>query len=289
MIGSFQTGVSGLNQFQQDLEVIGNNIANVNTVGYKGARMEFADALSQSLVNGSTQMQVGTGVSTSAINTFFNAGTLNNTGITTDLAVLSGTSKGFFVIKDPSNGANYVTRDGEFHLDGSKFLTTNAGMRVQGYTGAGPYTAASPIGDIQIDDASAITALGAGALVPAPTITLYSIDSSGQIHAQLDNGVTTVSGVMGQVVLQDFSNPQALIKTGANLYSYSAVAGPLAVPGAPGTGGLGGIVSGGLESSNVDLGNEMSNLITAQRAFEANAKIVTTSDEILQVLVNIKR
>jgi flagellar hook protein FlgE len=104
MIGSFQTGVSGLTQFQQDLEVIGNNIANVNTVGYKSARMEFADALNQSLVNGATTIQVGTGVNTSAINSQFSAGTLNNTGITTDLAILGGTSKGFFVVKAPGSG-----------------------------------------------------------------------------------------------------------------------------------------------------------------------------------------
>ena len=90
MIGSLQTGVSGLEQFQQDLQVIGNNIANVNTVGYKSDRMEFADALSQSLVNGSSLMQVGTGVVTSAITSQFTEGTINNTGNPTDLAVSGG-------------------------------------------------------------------------------------------------------------------------------------------------------------------------------------------------------
>jgi flagellar hook protein FlgE len=90
-------------------------------------------------------------------------------------------------------------------------------------------------------------------------------------------------------VLQNFTNPQALVKQGGNLYSFSATAGPLTTPGTPNTAGLGQIQSGALESSNVDLATEMSNLITAQRAFEANAKIITTSDEVLQDLVNLKR
>ena len=84
MIGSLQTGVSGLEQFQQDLQVIGNNIANVNTVGFKSDRMEFADAFSQSLVSGSSLMQIGTGVQTSAITSSFTEGTLNNTGNPTE-------------------------------------------------------------------------------------------------------------------------------------------------------------------------------------------------------------
>ena len=89
--------------------------------------------------------------------------------------------------------------------------------------------------------------------------------------------------------LQNFSNPQALQKQGGNVYSFSAAAGPLAAPGAPNTAGLGQIQSGALESSNVDLASQMAGLITAQRAFEANAKIITTSDEVLQTLVNLKR
>src|SRR5664280_3618233 len=97
MIGSFQTGVSGLQVFQKDLEVIGNNIANVNTVGYKSSHMEFQDALSASLVTGSNPMQVGTGVSTAAINTSYTGGPINPTGNTNDLAI---SGAGFFLLKD---------------------------------------------------------------------------------------------------------------------------------------------------------------------------------------------
>ena len=102
----------------------------------------------------------------------------------------------------------------------------------------------------------------------------------------LSDGTT---GVIGQMVLQNFANPQALSNQGTNLYSFTAAAGPLATPGTPDANGLGQIQSGALESSNVDLASQMADLITAQRAFEANAKMITTSDEILQDLVNLKR
>ena len=118
----------------------------------------------------------------------------------------------------------------------------------------------------------------------------FNIDTLGQVNVRLSNGVSPdVVGVMAQVVLQMFTNPQGLMKEGSNLYTYGTAAGAMATPLAPGTVGLGTIRSGALEASNVDLGTEMANLIVAQRAFQANAKIVTTSDEVLQDLVNLKR
>jgi len=280
MIGSLQTGVSGLQQFQEDLEVIGNNIANVNTNGYKSASMDFQDALSQSLengVNGSSGMQVGTGVATAAIMSNFTQGTVNTTGVTTNLAI---SGDGFFMVKDPSSGLTYATRDGEFNLDSSGYVISAGGQRVQGVMGA-----STAITDLQINSATAVAALN-DTTTPAPTLQSYTINSSGQITATLNDGT---SGVIGQVMLQNFSDPQSLMKQGNNLFSYTAAAGPLAAPGAPNTTGLGKIVSGSLESSNVDLAGQMASLITAQRAFEANAKMITTSDEVLQTLVNLKR
>jgi flagellar hook protein FlgE len=278
MIGSLQTGVSGLQQFQEDLQVIGNNIANVNTVGYKSSTMDFEDQLSQSLASGSdNSMQIGEGVATSAVNSNYTQGTINSTGVTTDLAV---SGQGFFLVRDTSSGMTYATRDGEFNLDANGYLINANGNRVQGLMGASTTTS-----DLQINSATAIASLN-DTTTPAPTLQSYTINTNGQITATLSDGT---SGVIGQFVLQNFTNPQALIKQGGNLYSYSASAGPLAAPGTPNTAGLGEIQSGALESSNVDLATEMSSLITAQRAFEANAKIITTSDEVLQDLVNLKR
>ena len=278
MIGSLQTGVSGLQQFQEDLQVIGNNIANVNTVGYKSATMDFQDQLSQSLASGSSNsMQIGEGVATGAITSNYTQGTINSTGVTTDLAV---SGQGFFLVRDTSSGLTYATRDGEFNLDASGYLVNANGNRVQGLMGASTTPA-----DLQINSATAIAALN-DTTTPALTLQSYTINGNGQITATLSDGT---SGVIGQFVLQNFSNPQALQKQGGNVYSFSAAAGPLAAPGTPNTAGLGQIQSGALESSNVDLAGQMAGLITAQRAFEANAKIITTSDEVLQTLVNLKR
>jgi len=279
MIGSLQTGISGLDQFQQDLEVIGNNIANVNTTGFKSARMDFQDTFSQSLLK-SIPSQIGTGVATGGIDTMFTQGTINGTGVATDLAIQG---PGFFVVKNTSTGQNFVTRDGTFQVDANGYLVTNQQYRVQGYSGAGPYTSASPVGDLQITAGSAITALG-DTTVPAPTLAQFSIDSAGQINATLSDNK---AGVIGQVVLQNFAAPQHLIKDGGNLYTFDATAGSLGT-GAPSTSGMGTIQAQALESSNVDLAAEMAALITAQRAFEANAKVITTSDEVLQAVNNLK-
>ena len=178
-----------------------------------------------------------------------------------------------------------MTRDGTFKLDNNGYLVTNTGNRVQGYTGTAPFSSGSTIGDLQINASTAISSLG-DTTTPAPTLTGYNIDATGQINATLSDGT---SGVIGQVVLQNFSNPQALLKQGDNLFTFNANSGPLGAAVAPNTNGLGTIRSGALESSNVDLAGQMAAMITAQRAFEANAKIVTTSDEVLQDVINLKR
>src|ERR1039457_3755223 len=132
MLRSLDSGVSALQQFQQEMDVIGNNIANVDTVGFKGASVSFADTFSQTLgSNSSGSIQVGTGVLTAAISNDVTPGTISSTGVKTDMAV---NGDGFFVVKDPANNAQYVTRDGHFSVDTSGYLVTSNGMRVQGYT-----------------------------------------------------------------------------------------------------------------------------------------------------------
>ncbi len=281
MINSLQTGVSGLQQFQEELEIIGNNIANVNTTGYKSSNVEFEDTFSQSLGNSGNgnPVQVGSGVGTAATVLDYSQGAINNTGVPTDLAV---NGQGFFVVKDPASGATYVTRDGEFSVDASGYLVTNNGQRVQGYTGGGT---GSAIGDLQISDSAAIAALQ-NTTTPPPGLVSYNIDNLGHINAELSDGA---SGIIGQIALQNFANPQALQKQGNNLLSYTSAAGPLASAAAPGSGNLGQIRSGALESSNVDLATQMATLITAQRAFESNTKIITTSDQLLQDVNNLVR
>jgi flagellar hook protein FlgE len=283
------SGVSGMQEFQQRMDVIGNNIANVNTTGYKSARMNFADAFSQTY-HGSTAgtgttsntdaIQVGTGVISSAIKSEFTQGAITRTGPQTDLA-LSG--EGFFLVKDPITSSMFATRAGDFRLDQSSRLITNDGKRVQGFGDA----ALSTEGDIVIDGTG--RPLGAD---PLATVSSYAIAPNGEVTVRLSDNTEFVRG---QILLQRFSDPNALTKEGNNLYSSLSAAGPLTTgtapsgASAPGTSGLGTIQSGALELSNVDLANEFAAMIVTQRSFQANARIITTSDEILQELVNLKR
>ena len=282
MLPSLNSGVSGLQQFQERLNVIGNNIANSDTVGYKSARADFADAFSQTLQApgaGRPGMQVGSGVTTSAIKNIFTQGALSRTGIETDLSI---SGDGFFMVKDSLNGVEYATRAGDFRLDGNGYLVTNNGLRAQGFSDSGLTTR----GDLQIDGSGRPTTSS-----PTASVVAFNISNDGKINVRLSDGTEFVRG---QVLLQSFRDPQALLKEGNNLYSGVAAAGPLgggASPQAqaPGTNGLGRVQSGALELSNVDLANEFANLITTQRGFQASARIITTSDEILQEVVNLKR
>ena len=282
MIRSLTSAVSGIQAFQEELDVIGNNIANVNTIAFKSARTDLADSFSQTLTtagaSGGTTDQVGLGVTTAAIKNQYTQGAITRTGVQTDLAVAGN---GFFIVKDAVSGNTYVTRAGNFQIDQSGYLVTNAGLRVQGYNDL----ALGTVGDIQID--ATVRPL---TVDPTATMSSYSIDALGKITIQLSDGSDYVRG---QILMQDFSNPQALIKQGNNLYAGIGAAGPLGggsspTPAASGTNGLGVIQSGALELSNVDLSNEFANLIQTERAFQANARIITTSDEMMQELVNLK-
>jgi flagellar hook protein FlgE len=261
MLLSMDSGVSALEQFQQQLNVIANNIANVNTVGFKSADVNFADTLSETLgSNAAGSTQIGTGVTTASItNDFSTPGSLSSTGVQSDLAI---DGNGFFVVKDPASGQSYVTQDGTFTVDTSGYLVTSSGMRLQGTSG-----------DIKI--------AGSG----SATVSSYTIGTDGNVNVTLSDGTTSNAG---QITLENFSNPDQLVKMGGNLYTATTAAGGSAAA-APGTNGLGTIQSGYLEMSNVDLASQLTSLITTQRAYEANSKVITTSDNVLQTLVNLVR
>jgi flagellar hook protein FlgE len=283
MLRSLSSGVSGIQQFQEQMDVISNNIANVNTTGFKSSRVEFADSFSATLRGSSSAdgsasatpaIQVGSGVTTSGIKNVFTQGALARTGYQTDLAV---DGEGFFVVRDPVTATQYVTRAGDFRLDANGYLTSDAGLHVQGYSDG----ALATVGDVKIDDTGRPATSD-----PAATFVSFSISPEGLIKVRLSDATEYTRG---QILMQRFSDPQALMKEGLNLYSGMASAGPLAAPSAPQSNGLGRIESGALEVSNVDLANEFANMITTQRAFQANARIITTSDEMLQELVALKR
>ncbi len=265
MLLSLDSGVSALEQFQEQLNVIANNIANVNTVGFKAADVDFADTLSQTIgSNAAGSMQVGSGVTTSSITSDFSTpGSLNATGRQTDLAI---NGNGFFVVKDPTSGASYVTQDGTFSIDSSGYLVTSSGLRVQGSSG-----------DIQFPTGTATASMAS-----------CTINCNGTIAITMSDG-TTAAATGGNIALQNFTNPDQLVKVGGNLYTAPAAAGGLTAAAQPGSNGLGTIKAGYLEMSNVDLASELTSLISAQRAYEANSKVISTSDQILQTTVNVKQ
>lgn len=284
MLRALSSGVSGIQQFQNRIDVIGNNIANSNTVAFKAARTDFSDAFSQTLQvssassSGSNQagMQVGSGVNTAAVKNIFTQGALTRSGVGTDLAI---DGDGFFILRDPISAVEYATRAGDFRLDSNGYLISNNGLRVQGWNNDG--TASGFRGDVQID-AQFVPAT----TDPTATMTTFSIGRDGSVQVKMSDGTEYTRGF---ILMQRFSDPQALLKEGDNLYSGMAAAGPLAQAEEPGTNGLGFIESGALELSNVDLANEFASLISAQRGFQASARIITVSDEVLQELVNLKR
>ena len=160
MIRALNTGVMGMRQFQTSLDVIGNNLANINTVAYKGARAAFADTLSQTMraptpdsatTSGTAGMQVGNGMQVSAIKNTFTQGAMKNTGVRTDMAI---NGKGFFLVKDPTTNELFATRAGDFREDKNGFLVTNDGYRVQGKNKMAPAFTESQkleIGDLKLD------------------------------------------------------------------------------------------------------------------------------------------
>jgi flagellar hook protein FlgE len=269
ILPAFDSGVSALDAFQQQLGVIGNNIANVTTVGFKSSDMNFEDALSQTIGSNATgSEQVGSGVQTADINTNFSQGAISATNDPSNLAI-NGT--GFFVVKDPTSGAEYATRDGDFSVDATTGnLITSGGMILQGATPPGSTT----LGNIQVAVPTGSTA----------TVSSFSFDTTGTLTVNLSDGS---SSKVSQVMLQNFTDPSELVSAGNNLYSNMANAGPLAAPVAPSVSGPGTISAGSLEMSNVDLANELTALISTQSAYSANSKVITTADNVLQTLVNI--
>ena len=203
--------MSGLQQFQQQIDVVGNNIANVNTTAFKTARTDFEDSFNQALAGNGSSGQVGSGVGTSAITNNFNAGVTSRTGVDTDLSI---SGQGFFMLRDTVDNSQRATRAGNFHLNSSSFLVSNDGLRVQGFSDS----ALGARGDILIDatGAPATTAVGA-------TVESFNIDQNGSINVRMTDGTTFVRG---QVLLQNFRDQSRLVKEGNNRFSGTDAAGP---------------------------------------------------------------
>jgi flagellar hook protein FlgE len=388
MLRSLYSGISGLRSHQTMLDVTGNNIANVNTAGFKGSSVLFQDSLSQMIgnpgvaageVGGRNPAQVGLGVQVAGVRTNFAQGSAQATGRGGDLMI---EGDGFFAVR--SGGETLYTRAGAFSFDSAGKMVTADGSVVQGWnaqngqinTGGAPGNIVLPldavaqaratttagvtgnlpssadVGDELIRDVTVYDSQGtattlsltftkttAGWDVTEPasgatgslaftdgrqtgagltlqvggvtvdlgevtgfadlstvaitdqdgsaagTLRSYSITDDGSIIGTFSNGHTQA---LGRVAMANFANPEGLEKAGGSTYRASVNSGAVQY-GQAGDAGFGKLVSGSLEMSNVDLSQEFTNLIVAQRGFQASARMITTSDEVLQELTNLKR
>lgn len=281
MMRSLYSGVTGLRNHQTKMDVIGNNISNVNTIGFKSSRVVFQDIYSQTIrpasssngtdIGGTNPQQIGLGVQLATIDVLHSKGTAQYTGSTLDLSV---EGDGYFVLSD--GGQMTYTRAGNLYTDADSNLVNSNGSFVQGYD-------VDTDGNLILDGAGNPTMIN---IYIDPNYYDVSINSNGQVVG-LDV-TTNNSAVIGQLVISTFANPNALEKIGENTYRSTVNSGN-ATYNTPGDGGAGTINPGTLEMSNVDLTNEFADMIVTQRGFQANSRIITTTDEMLEEVVNMVR
>lgn len=412
LLKAMNTGLSGLNANGRAMSMIGDNIANVNTTGFKAGRLNFSDII------GNTMLGIGDGVGSGSVQQLFDQGALEATGQVTDMAITGG---GFFVVSGEVDGkmANFYSRAGEFAIDESGYVTSPAGLKLQGYQTDANGNITSKVGDLKVGDLTAppkastgielelnldsSTEVLAAAWDPldptatsnySTTTTVYdslgnpiqvemyyrkTADNTWEYHALVDGAdvqggaagvpeeITTgtldfstdgeltthtpgavnfqplgatqpqdllmefdkttqysgannqrrvsqdgysagdirdlrintdgeIVGVfsngqeqtLGQVAIAQFQAPHEMERIGGNLYRQTPSSGDPML-GMAGAGGRGSIVSGALESSNVDLAHEFVKMIAAQRGYQANSKTITTGDAMLQEVMNLKR
>ncbi len=262
MIRALFTAATGMQAQQINIDVIANNLANVSTVGFKKHRADFQELLYETIVPAGapsaqgteipTGLQIGTGVRPIATQKIFTEGEFKRTDNELDMAI---EGEGFFVVTRP-NGETAYTRSGAFKLNSSGQVVTSEGFLL------------SPN-------------------ITIPTTALkVTLGTDGTVSV-INAGTTTPTQV-GQITLARFPNPAGLSSLGKNLFAETVASGA-ATTGTPGLTGIGTLVQGFLENSNVSVVDELVHLIEAQRAYEINSKAIQTSDEMLQVVGNLKR
>ena len=260
MVRSLYSSASGMEAQQANLDVIANNLANVNTTGFKRSKIEFQDLLYETTrqpgaEQGSgtqlpTGIQVGHGSRVVATSKVFTEGELTQTGEQLDLAI---NGDGFFQVQMPDGTLAY-TRDGALKRSSTGQVTTSDGLPLQG--GFQPIAAGT---------------------------TGITISNNGEVTTTSSSGTTNF-----QVQLVRFTNPAGLNSIGGNLYTESLASGTPET-GTPGENGYGSLQQGYLEMSNVKVVQEMVNMIEAQRAYEVNSKSVQSADEMMQESNNLRR
>jgi len=260
MIRALWTSASGMEAQQMNLDVIANNLANVNTSGFKKSSLQFQEmmydtnkspgASTSDSSTSPTGSQVGYGSKAVATERNFTQGNLQQTGNTYDVAIQG---EGFYKVTLP-DGTFAYTRDGSFLVNSDGNLVTNQGYLV---TGVG-----------QID----------------PKATNVAIGSDGTISATVNNAAVKIA----PITISNFPNPEGLNSLGNNLYQETAASGNAVDGQTPGQNGIGTLSQGNIETSNVQVVEEMVNMIQAQRAYEINSKAIQASDDMMGMANNLR-
>lgn len=281
MLRSMYSGISAMKANQTKMDVVGNNVANVGTTAYKKTTTRFSDALYQSSIypsaptattGGVNPGQVGIGVKVSGILKNMVQGSIQTTGRDTDLAI---DGDGFFTVQVGDNQTGY-TRDGSFSLDMNGNMVTSQGYKVLG-TDGNPIKIPEQMQNANGDDQKVVS---------------FNISNDGSISYLLADGTKmpqkdaqgNLIGTQQTLKISVFQNEEGLEQLGGNVYGETANSGqPINNPV------FGKVTQGAIEMSNVDLSEEFTEMIVTTRAFQAASKIITTSDELLQEIVNLKR
>lgn len=262
MMQSLYTASTGMMGMQTQIDTTANNIANINTIGFKKSRAEFSDLMyhvmqyagtaTSDVTKNPTGIEVGLGVRTGAINKEFSEGSLKQTDNQLDIAI---TGRGFFKLELP-DGTEVYSRNGAFKVDEDGTMVNSDGYKL------------------------------VPEIVIPPDATSVSIGTDGTVTV-VQPGQTQATQI-GQITTTNFINPAGLHSLGDNLYIDTDSSGQ-PVEGTPGLDGLGTLRQGFTELSNVQLVVELTDLITGQRAYDSNSKVITSSDEMLQTTNNLKR
>jgi flagellar hook protein FlgE len=291
MMSGMYAATSGLDAHQTMLDVTADNLANVDTVGYKRQSAVFSDELAQTMqaatnpngyTAGTNPVQVGLGVKVGSIDNVMSAGGVLTTASTTDVAIQGD---GFLQVANgdvsgpsPVFGPTQYTRAGDLTLNQNGYLTTQAGQFVLGYV-------AQPNGAGGYQPVTSGPGAAQNPIVVPPGSTHVTIGPDGSVNYVSPAGVPVTAGYISLAL---FANQAGLQRDGGSLWSATLSSGN-GIPGQPGVGNRGQTIGGELEQSNVDMGTEFINMIEAERGYEANAGTITTADRMMQAAVEMKR
>jgi len=291
MMSGMYAAISGLDAHQTMLDVTANNLANVDTIGYKAQSTAFSDELSQLVASGTTAngfsagtnpAQIGLGVQVGSIDNVMTAGGVQTTGNPTDVSVQGNgwlrVADGNVSTTPPTFDATQYTRAGNLTFNASGYLCTQTGQYVLGY--AAQQNAATGVWSPVTSGSNPAN----NPIVVPPGSTNVTIGADGSVNYQTAAGASVTAGYIS---LATFPNQAGLQRNGGSLWSPTVASGA-ETAGQPGTAGYGQTISGELEQSNVDMGTEFTNMIQAERGYQANASTITTADQMMQTVVQMK-